>query len=199
MNSKKLILLIFLFFFQNLCNANDVKDIEVEGMSIGDTLLDYMGEQKIQKEINSEFSYHYDDYVSISTWILRDNFETYDDVGVILKKGDNNYTIYSLEGTLYMDKDSSIEDCYSQQNKINDDVKIYLNLNSNIEEWFTPKERLSDHHISIKNMQFELSGGVVRTTCYEIQKGIKKNSTRNLLYVSITSNTFYEYVNSLYQ
>ena len=45
--------------FQSLTKADDIKDFEIEGISIGDSLLDYFTKNEIQKEMNSEFVYEY--------------------------------------------------------------------------------------------------------------------------------------------
>ena len=79
--------------------AENISDFQIEGMSIGDTLLNYMKENLIINEINNkDISYYYDDdFVVISTWEIRNKFNTYDDIGVILKQNDKNYIIYGLE------------------------------------------------------------------------------------------------------
>ena len=46
----KLFVLILLFFFTFNLNAEDISDFEIEGMSIGDSLLDFISEQEIIKE-----------------------------------------------------------------------------------------------------------------------------------------------------
>jgi hypothetical protein len=50
---KKLLVLLFsLFFFSSTAVfADDISDFEIEGISIGDSLLDYMTEDEILKEI----------------------------------------------------------------------------------------------------------------------------------------------------
>ena len=40
-------ILILIFSFQSWTNAEDIKDFEIEGMSVGDSLLDYMSLEKI--------------------------------------------------------------------------------------------------------------------------------------------------------
>ena len=47
-----LILLILIFNFQSFLKADDIKDFQIEGMSIGDSLLEYKLEMKsyLQKE-----------------------------------------------------------------------------------------------------------------------------------------------------
>ena len=50
---KKLLILLFSIFLLSSPSvfADDISDFEIEGMSIGDSLLDYMTEEKILKEI----------------------------------------------------------------------------------------------------------------------------------------------------
>ena len=44
----KILLTLFVFFFSSLVFAEDISDFEIEGMSIGDSLLDYMNEDEIK-------------------------------------------------------------------------------------------------------------------------------------------------------
>ena len=44
-----LITLILIFNFQSLSKADDIKDFEIEGMSIGDNLLNYIDVSKIDE------------------------------------------------------------------------------------------------------------------------------------------------------
>ena len=191
------IILITILNLQSWSNADDIRDFEIEGMSIGDSLLGHMKENKIIEEINDDtISYYYkNDYVTISTWDIKQNFEIYDDVGVVLKINDNKYVIYGLEGTLYMKKKSDIEECYEKQNDITNDIKNSFNFNYEPETYFIPKKQLKPHNISTKIIDFELNtGGVIRTICFEIKPGIRKNSDRNLLYVVVNSPIFWKYL-----
>ena len=192
-------ILILLFSLQSLVWADDVKDFEIEGMSIGDSLLEYMEKKEIIEEINDDtISYYYEnDYVAISTWDIKKNFKIYDDVGVILKMNDNKYEIYGLEGTLYMKEKSDIKECYEKQNNITSDIKNSFNLNIEPETYFIPKKQLKPHNLSTKIIDFELnSGGAIRTICFEIKPGVRENSDLNLLYVVVNSPTFWKYLNS---
>ena len=196
---RLLLILILTLSFQTLTKADDIRDFEIEGMSIGDSLLSYMNKNLIVNEINNkDFSYYYeDDFVSISTWEIKNNFKTYDDVGVVLKIGDNQHKIFSLEGTLYMDENSNIQKCYNKQNEIALDIKNSLNLENNGDTWFVKKENLYKHQRSIRYIDFELSdGGAIRVTCYEIIKGVRKNNDLNLLYVVVNSSSFWNYLTS---
>ena len=61
---KKLLTLLFSLFFlySPSVYADDISDFQIEGMSIGDSLLDYMTDEKINEEIELSLSlneYHY--------------------------------------------------------------------------------------------------------------------------------------------
>ena len=194
---KRLLLIIILTFsFQSWTKADDIRDFQIEGMSLGDSLLDHMNDNMIITEMNNkDYSYFYNnDFVAISTWNIRDKFEIYDDVGVTLKTNDKEYKIYALQGTLYMEINSDIKECYKKQNEIVNDIKNSLNLNSQGRTWFVDKKNLYKHQLSVKYIDFELNEGVVRTACFEIKKGVKKFSDVNKLYVIINSSTFWNYL-----
>ena len=46
---RLLLILILTFSFQTLTKADDIRDFEIEGMSIGDSLLDYFTNKQVKK------------------------------------------------------------------------------------------------------------------------------------------------------
>ena len=191
--------LIISLIFQSWTMADDIRDFEIEGMTVGESLLNYFDESLIKKEINNkEISYYYENkFVSISLWEVRNNFQIYDDVGVVLKQNDENYEIFALEGTLYMAENAIINECYEKQKKISQDIQESFSKNIEPEIWFADKDTLKAHLSSIKYMDFLLSdGGLVRVVCYDVIPGIRKNSDLDLLYVAIDSPKFLEYLNN---
>ena len=75
------ILVLFILLFSSSVFAEDISDFEIEGMSVGDSLLDYMTEEKIKKEI--EINKYMYEYLNNTTkfgevYILNgENFKTY--------------------------------------------------------------------------------------------------------------------------
>jgi hypothetical protein len=51
---RLLLILILTFSFQTLTKADDIRDFEIEGMSIGDSALDFFSEEDIKnnKQLN---------------------------------------------------------------------------------------------------------------------------------------------------
>ncbi len=86
-NIKRLLVtLILMLSFQSLTKADDIRDFEIEGMSIGDSLLDYFSKKKIK---DSRKNYYNSDEI-IPIYIIEDKFENYYGVQFHYKKNDKN-------------------------------------------------------------------------------------------------------------
>ena len=67
---KFLAVLILIFTLQTPSQADDIRDFQIEGMSIGDSLLDYFSEEEIINKQNSYsdkgYMYKSKDYYSLT-------------------------------------------------------------------------------------------------------------------------------------
>ena len=59
--NRLILILILTFSFQTLARADDLRDLEIAGISVGDSLLDHFSKEKILEELNSSFTYIYKD------------------------------------------------------------------------------------------------------------------------------------------
>ena len=170
-----LITLALIFSLQSWSKADDIKEFEIEGMSIKDSLLDYFSENEIEKKINSSNTFFYNkDFMSISLSYKTGKFKVYDDVGAILKQNDKQYKIYSLEGTLIIESEN-IEDCYKKQNSIAKEIEKIIDSKYKRDLWFVEKERLRPHQLSVKYLDFRSTSGrkPFSIVCYEIKANPK--------------------------
>ena len=89
----KTLLTLFVLLFSSLIFAEDISDFQIEGMSVGDSLLNYFSEEKIinskQNDIVGKFYY---------TELRDKKIKIYDLVQVYLKSNDDNYKIYGING-----------------------------------------------------------------------------------------------------
>ena len=69
-----LIFLILIFSFQSLTKADDIREFEIEGMSVGDSLLNYMSLEKL----NSSKRNYFDDQRKYYVVGQADNLNSYD-------------------------------------------------------------------------------------------------------------------------
>jgi hypothetical protein len=115
---KKLILIFILTLsFHPLAKANDIKDFEIHGMSIGDSLLKFISKDKIENQ--KKVWYPVKEYFVINFPDFNNN-EEYDALTISLKKDDNNYEIKSIGGTVFHQK--NIEECYPKKDQIVKDL-----------------------------------------------------------------------------
>jgi hypothetical protein len=96
-NFKKLFFLLVLVIpFQNLSLAGDIQKFQIEGMSIGDSALDYFSESQLEDNEQGWHNYSYKEY---STSFLPGK-GIYDWFLVSYKSDDDNFKIEALVGGL---------------------------------------------------------------------------------------------------
>jgi hypothetical protein len=127
---KRLFLILILTLsFQSLIKADDIKDFQIEGMSIGDSAINYFSKEIIDKRKQEGFVYPDKSFYSI-TFYDENSFNTYDAVQLHLKAKDSNYTIYSIAGRIFFD--NKYNDCVKKMNNILPELKtVFKNANLN--------------------------------------------------------------------
>ena len=116
MIKRFLIILILIFNLSNLSFADDIRDFEIEGISIGDSLLDHFSEEKIKK-IKKSYYPGSDRFFRIN--LKKPNMEIYESLQFHLKNNDKNYKIYSLSGLIFF---REMKDNMNKCNKIKKDI-----------------------------------------------------------------------------
>ena len=78
--------LVLIFSLQSWTKADDIKDFQIDGMSIGDSALQYFDKETIISSIK-ETSYFDDGFYDVS---LESNDDKYEYYTLTFKKNDNN-------------------------------------------------------------------------------------------------------------
>ena len=186
-----LTLLILILSLQSFSNANDISEFEIEGMSVGDSLLNFVTKKSIKTQIEDRASsvYYEKDYVSILLKEMRNKLSIYDDVKAVIKPNDKSYKIYALEGIIDF---SNIDECHKDQIKISGEIKDSLNLKIEGDMWHLKKSRLPGGIKDIRYIDFDLksdlSTGSFRTGCYDYKDGT------DVLMIMINSPEFDKYL-----
>ena len=114
-----LLIIILTLSFQTLSKADDIKDFEIEGMSIGDSLLDYMSKGEIKKNLRN--------YVSATSKYYVTSFsdlKNYDSLDIYLKRNDKRYIIKSVIGFVFLD----FKKCKIKMNKVSQEIdQLFIN------------------------------------------------------------------------
>ena len=126
---RLLLVLILTFSFQTWTKADDIKDFEIEGFSLGQSLLEHFDKKKIDKEINAKYAINYDDqFIQIATGFGNDfplskKIKNYDEVTLVLKTNDIDYIIYSVSGKIFC---ANTDECFLKKKQIITDLQNFF-------------------------------------------------------------------------
>ena len=195
-----LLILILTLSFQYLAKADDIRDFQIEGMSIGDSLLDYFTKEEIQLFINHKeaFFYKNNEFVLITTHGAKKPYKKitgqYAFSGVAIKPSDNQYIIHSLRGTLRFKK--NIDNCLIEKNKI---VKSISSIFSNSKRKDSDKNHAYDKTGNSKSYAtyFYVENGYTSITCTDWSNKLEtEKSWYDNLKVSLIDNEYQKFLNT---
>ena len=175
---KKLSLYIFLvLMWCNVGVAEEISEIEVEGMSIGDSLLEYFTEEEIKEATVPEV---YPDKFEV-TYNIKETLR-YDFITVTYKFNDKKYKIHGISTGLKFSND--IQDCYKEQNKLVKEISM------NWKHWgILPFDE--EDNSTYKPITFEDGkGDAISISCYYFPE----NTSNNNLKISLDSREFKNYL-----
>tara|TARA_B110000305_G_C19087494_1_gene469178 strand:+ start:30 stop:620 length:591 start_codon:yes stop_codon:yes gene_type:complete len=194
---RLLLFLILTFSFQSLIKANDIKDFEIEGMSIGDSLLDHLSKKEIQN--GSIYNYPSSDEFFQINFSNVNNFKTYEHFTVLIKTNDENYIIYELSA--YIDFKKNINDCYNKEKEIINDIRQVLTNIKFVNEGTIKKtiDKSGKSKITI-NQFYPDDGGVIKVSCHDWGDEWEKKGEIDSLSVSVASKKAFDwYINEAYK
>ena len=191
------LLLIFLSFL-TFSFADDISEYEIEGISIGDSLLDYMS----REEIESNLVFVYEDLdknigKDVAQIPYSKNLNLYDVVYIDFKTNDNIFEIIAMSGTLFY-KDN-IKECYEKQLQLVEDLKLVFK-DADLE-----KEGPMNHPAypggEVKYIRYAFfinqnNRSNLEIFCYDIDEVVKKTDR---LTVSFKSKEFNNFANKVYK
>ena len=119
-----LLTLILILSFQTWTKAEDVRDFELEGMSIGDSALDYFEQSVLEKNKRHSW-YDTKNFIPIAELYLS-NSSTYESFQIAIKTNDKNYRIQALSGFIFY-RNNDFDKCILQLDDIASEIKGLFN------------------------------------------------------------------------
>ena len=182
---KRIILIIILTFsFQSWTKADDIRDFQIEGMSLYDDALEYFSKKKIIK--NEEDYYKSKKYTTAT--IASSSFNKYQDVQISYKAKDKNYKLLDISGIV----DMSYKHCLKEIKSISKDFnKMFSNTkHEKLYEFSHSSDKSGESKVS--DMFWEFSNGdKILLACYNWNtKYGKKRGYVDELRVTISSKEF---------
>ena len=187
-----LTVLIILFSLKSLSKANDIKDFEIEGITVGESLLDYYSEKEIKKMISENTSLWYPTNAYVSILVKSNNFKTYEELGIVLDATNSRYIIHGIEGTFNYQDD--IDECYKKQDIITSDLKNMFSNNVEFDSFKSKYQHDESGKSFVKYNDFYFTnGGAIRVICFDMNKDFIDPNDQ--LYLAINSKKFLDWLN----
>jgi hypothetical protein len=184
---KLLLILILTFTFQALTKADDIRDLEIEGMSIGDSLLDYFSQDEIKN--SNTYKYKNDKFIGVDLRLK--NTEVYELVQIHYKSS-NEYIIASTIGAIFYE---DINKCYKKKDEIVKDLSKSLENYKIINDGTFQASEDKTGKSTMTAVVFELENGEIGVTCSYFSNEFKiKNNYQNNIRVDISTKEFSDWL-----
>ena len=188
------ILVLGLLFISAPSYADDIRDFQLEGMSIGDSLLDYFSEEKIKKTAKVP-------RYKIEKWLrfafFNENFfKDYEILRIYTLKKDKKYKIHSLSGLIEFP--SNLDGCLNKKKEVVADIdELFLNnyFINKIEpkKYKLKQDKTNKSFIYSTEYHFKSNEGI-RVSCYDWSK---ETTFTIKLSVNLQSKEFKDFLENL--
>ena len=162
--------LVLIFSLQSWTKADDIREFEIEGISIGDSALDHFSRSEIIKATRKN-QYEDKDGKFVDVNFFADNvsfLKTYEGLLISYKKNDKNYKIYSLSGGIFFEKD--INQCLEMQKVVDNDLSsLFKNAERRQQKKKYRYDDTGKSFVHFITYYFD-NGAEAEVTCYEFAK-----------------------------
>lgn len=183
----KILTIFFVFLFSSSVFSEDISELQIEGMSIGDSLLDYFNE----KEILQDFTLDPYEIPEINKYnriyIYNKIFNNYEYLSLDIKVNDSKYILHGITGMLDY---SDVKNCFKKQKKIIEDFILFFNQRP--EEYTVISEYDKTGQSKVYYAEWYPDRGRVQIICYDFAK---HTNIQSGLDVSLRSEEFQNWLN----
>ena len=168
--------IILIISFQSWTKADDISELLIEEMSVGNSLLQYM----TVDEINEEFTLTKNHYVYLNKPLkyreayLYKNFENYDVVSFFVNPNDKNFTILAIRGlNPFINK---MDKCLNKRSDIAKEIEKIISKYSKDERTFNSSLDTSGRSMR-NNLTYTLpSGDQILLSCNDWEETLRKKN-----------------------
>ena len=192
---RLLLILILTLSFQTLSKADDIRKFQIEGMSIGDSLLDFFSEGEILKNTDKNMWKGSDKKFTAFLTHYPTNLKTYavyDYLRVEYLTNDNNFIIHGITGMKDYKK-INIQECYKLQKIIEKEFdKKFSNFNKSKKSFASMYDKTGESKIT--SIYYDSKNGYAETSCYHFSSHVNYPSGID---ISLTSGNLKKWISSL--
>ena len=190
MNKIFIIIIFFSLCFISPSQADDIRDFQIEGISIGDSALDYIDKDKLISKKKDWFkSNKYSISADFEDFEL-DFLKTYDGLQFVYLTNDNEFKLHGIEALKFFR--DNVKECYSELDSIAFEIsKLFETAKlSKSNSYRHTGDKLGKTMIMTRSLRM-LNGDTIAISCYDWSKEI---GYWDQLRISLRKN---EYINFL--
>jgi len=192
---KKLLGIVVLgLFLITPSQADDIRDFQIEGMSVGDSLLEYFTEQEIENHVEHEYfkfiTVNKKKFLAVE-FVGLPQLEDYEALQFAIKKNDKKYKIYMVKGMIKFQED--INACYKKLNNIDKDLSgLFKNLSRDTSDSTHPADPSGKS--TVKSIVYWFpTNDLIEIECYDWSK---EKGFIDHLRIGATKNEFNKWLNN---
>ena len=171
---KFLLILILILSFQSWTKADGLSDFQIEGISIGDSLLLHLTLDDIKIAENNASYYKDKKYIVVFINKLSSIYEL---IQVTYNPNDKNYIIESVEGL--NDFPNDISSCNRSRKKIIDEIVLLVEDYDIVEDKGEHEADTFGKSVAFSTQIYPKSGGYIAITCTDYSEEAKKEKGWN--------------------
>ena len=158
---KILVIIILIINFQTWTMADDIHEFAIQGMSVGDSLLDYYSADEIYENIDPNSYKNKDGKFKITGFYGK--FGEYDGLQFAIKPNDKNLIIYGINGGIFF---SDMNECNIKRKSIRKELSIiFKNAKTNFDDKSThPADSTGESYLISDG--FFLKSGSASVKCF---------------------------------
>ena len=172
---KLLITIILLLSFQSLSTADDIRDFEIEGISIDGSLLDYFNKKEIKDNsrldafdyLNKKKLFYYAEFYK------EPFFKKYEAVQIILKFNDTNYKIYGVNAGIFIDGKQCPQELEKGKKELSD---FFKNIRG-VDQPFIKLKADKSGKSTYGGIAFFLDTGSISLKCYDWSENVRSDDS----------------------
>ena len=179
--------LILVLNLQSWTNADEISDFQIEGMSVGESLLDYFAKEEIDEIKDTPWK----DKTTFYQFYSNKNLSNYEFITAAYLINDNNYTIHEISGRSKM----SYKECKNEIVKITSQIESLFNSASKDDKGEYNHRSDKSRESKVRSINYSLSNGsLIHVACYNWSDEMtKKKGWKDKLIIALASKQYVEW------
>ena len=183
----KLIIIITLLLCPfSYSHANNVKELQLDGISLGDSAFEYFTKKELK---NSSEEFFYKNKVFKYYFLNTSKFKPYDAVQITVKPNDSNYIIYNLDGVTWV---NSLEECKKMMDEVSKEFKKISSSKGIFDKGKHPMDKTGKS--IYERIAYQFSNGDAEIICFDMSKKLEEDGKYDRFSVTLGLNEFKKFL-----